>query len=216
MIKTLVVASVFLVFSSQAYSSQPVRQYSVSITNLTKGQTMHHPLFVFHSEDFSLFELGYEASPGISMLATDADHRTLKREFRRNRMYIEKIAEARSVLTPGQTMKFNVQSKSKYMSIASMLATTNDGFTAGMLLLNLQRGQKNVSFLEVYDAGAEANNESCQYIPGPPCNSKYKFSETSEGFVRKHPGLYGTSDIDTRKYKFNSSRAAKITIKRIK
>jgi hypothetical protein len=196
-------------------SNANAAQYSVSITNLTKGQAMHHPLLIFHSKNFSIFKLGAESSPGLKALATDADHKPIKRELRKNRRYIEKTIEARNVLQPGRTMRFNINSKAKVFSVLSMLATTNDGFLGGdKISLNLKTGERSVQFLNVYDAGVESNNELCAYIPGPPCNSSFKNTRSAEGFIHKHPGLYGIANLNVQKYGFNSNSAARIIIRR--
>lgn len=192
-------------------------EYKVSITNLTKGQVMHHPLMIFHSKKLSIFKLGYEASPGLELLAKDGDHRVIRRELRRNERSIEKVVQARDVLKPRKTMHFNIKSRAKVFSVLSMLATTNDGFLGGNKIpLNLESGKKAIYFLGVYDAGAEANNESCRYVPGPPCDSHYRDTRNAEGIVRKHPGVHGESDLNKRKYGFNSKSAAKIVIQRVK
>lgn len=215
MIKFIFITILMGSLSSLSFASDSLKKYEISIQNLTKGQIMHHPLFVFHSEGFSLFNVGYEPSLGIGLLATDGDHSQLRKDFRDNRDYIEKTAEASGVLKPRRIMNFSTYSKSAYLSVASMLATTNDGFVGeNKLPLNLRVGETRTFYLKAYDAGAEENNESCVYIPGPPCHSKYKYSDRAEGFVHQHPGLYGTSNIDVRKYGFNSNRAAKIIIRR--
>jgi len=51
-----------------------------------------------------------------------------------------------------------------------MLATTNDGFYA----LNGSAGptKEVITYYSVaWDAGSEANNERCPFIPGPPCGN---------------------------------------------
>ena len=51
--------------------------------------------------------------------------------------------------------------------------------------------------VRVYDAGTEANTESCAHIPGPPCGSKFvRVTAGAEGVVAPHAGILGTGDLD--------------------
>ncbi|MEZ4630306.1 MAG: spondin domain-containing protein [Deinococcales bacterium] len=54
--------------------------------------------------------------------------------------------------------------------------------------------------LHVYDAGSEANNESCTYIPGPPCGNANQRAGHGEGSVQLHQGLMGVGDISVEMY----------------
>lgn len=46
-------------------------------------------------------------------------------------------------------------------------------------------------YLTAYDAGSEANSESCAYIPGPPCMNPVHDDSDSEGYVHVHAGVHG-------------------------
>ncbi len=49
----------------------------------------------------------------------------------------------------------------------------------------------------VYDAGTEANTESCAHIPGPPCgNAGVRVTDGAEGVVSHHEGILGIGDLD--------------------
>jgi hypothetical protein len=51
--------------------------------------------------------------------------------------------------------------------------------------------------VRVYDAGTEANTESCAHIPGPPCGNKFvRVTEGAEGVVAPHQGVLGIGDLD--------------------
>ena len=70
-------------------------------------------------------------------------------------------------------------------------------------------------FAKVYDAGTEANTESCDDIPAPPCNShNARVLNGSEGRVSLHTGLKLTSGDLTPSDLFPSV-AAKVIITRI-
>ena len=50
-----------------------------------------------------------------------------------------------------------------------------------------------------YDAGSEVNNESCAYIPGPPCSptsGNARATVGAEGFITIHGGIKGGSDLN--------------------
>ncbi|MDX1764306.1 MAG: hypothetical protein R3231_08300, partial [bacterium] len=47
-----------------------------------------------------------------------------------------------------------------------------------------------------YDAGSEANTESCDYIPGPPCGSHvHDDANDPEGYIHVHAGIHGIGDL---------------------
>lgn len=68
---------------------------------------------------------------------------------------------------------------------------------------------------EAYDAGSEANSESCTYIPGPPCgNAEVRDTGDAEGFVHVHAGVHGIGDLDPAMHDWRNP-VAEITIKRV-
>lgn len=49
----------------------------------------------------------------------------------------------------------------------------------------------------VYDAGSEANTESCAHVPGPPCGGAGgRAPDGAEGHVALHGGILGVGDLD--------------------
>lgn len=187
--------------------------YEVSVTNLTKAQIMSPFIVGTHSKSFSLFTLGEEASPELSALAQDADTSGLEilmSEARGSR----EVAISDGPVLPGETVTVEIRArKGKYVTVASMLVTTNDAFI-GLNGVRV-RGKYNSYRPVAYDAGAEDNDESCAYIPGPPCgNGGAASEEDGEGYVYVHQGIQGVGDLDTS---FDwRNPVAKITIKRIK
>ena len=89
-----------------------------------------------------------------------------------------------------------------YISVASMLIPTNDGFFA----LNAERlplGQRSAVFTSpVYDSGTEQNDEACASIPGPffaECGGPGGGGApegSEEGYVHVHAGIHGIGDLD--------------------
>jgi hypothetical protein len=95
-----------------------------------------------------------------------------------------------------------------------MLATTNDAFFGldGVHLLpNLKY---RAVYANAFDAGSEANNESCDYIPGPPCENPFmRSTEGAEGFVHVHSGIHGVGSLDAAQYDWRNP-VVKIFIER--
>ena len=95
-----------------------------------------------------------------------------------------------------------------------MLATTNDGYAA----LNSVALPKNTTsyFAYVYDAGSESNNESCAYIPGPPCaGNSGNISDDGEGFISLHNGVHGGGDLNIKHLDWRGPVAI-VTVSRIR
>ena len=81
--------------------------------------------------------------------------------------------------------------------MTGMLASSNDAFTA---ISGKAFPRKSVSYMaETYDAGSEVNNESCAYVPGPPCTAgsgNLRAEGGAEGFITIHNGIKGGSDLN--------------------
>ena len=97
-----------------------------------------------------------------------------------------------------------------------MLATTNDAFVA---LNGVRLPKKSATYYaRIYDAGSEANNEDCAFIPGPPCaaeSGNERATEGSEGFITISNGIHGHGDLSARDLDWNGPGAI-VTIKRIR
>ena len=81
------------------------------------------------------------------------------------------------VIPPGHSASVMVESGPGYRSISvvGMLATTNDSFFAvsgvqvpAPAFLFFSAPRSKTLNAPAYDAGSEANSESCEFIPGPP------------------------------------------------
>ena len=216
--------AVLLLFGWNSVQAAEPASYRIRITNLTPGQVMTPPLWLVHQSSFSLFTLGEPASSGLQTLAKDGDPSVLVGEVSSNPAVnsyaigdgIPPVELATDAVFPGQSLEVTLAgSPTAFLSLASMLASTNDAFVSYRgLSLNMAPGQTQVVFLSVYDAGAETNNESCDYIPGPPCGNAYVDTPGNEGFVHFHPGLTFGADL-TPAHAF-AFLAAQVTVERIK
>jgi hypothetical protein len=116
------------------------------------------------------------------------------------------------------TVEIPARGRARLLSLAGMLVSTNDAFVGldGYALsssFGSAFGTRTVD-APAYDAGSEANTESCEHIPGPPCGShEVRVTDGAEGFVHVHRGIYGYGNLDaTMKGWLNP--VARITIQR--
>lgn len=183
--------------------------YRVTVHNLTRGQLITPPLVVVHDSSTSLFSVGQPASAELATLAEEGNPMPLMEAA----MGMEGVFDTGvafgpgdpPVIPPGQSASVMVESASKYrsLSVVGMLATTNDSFFA-VSGVKVPSGATLYRFLprsitlnaSAYDAGSEANSESCEFIPGPPCGNHAHDPAEAEGFVYISNGVRGTGDID--------------------
>jgi len=203
---------VLLTLSTSAFANQ-MAKYEVTIQNLTKGQPLTPAAIVVHDGSFKLFELGAPSSKGLYMLAEDGKTAELQSEVEGMKLHFAKL---NGLTLPGKSNSVMIEANPMdKISIASMLAKTNDGFVSSLasLSLYLRKGQSYSRLLHVFDAGSELNNELQAFIPAYG-NAGVR-TDKGEGFVTFHPGFQGVGDSDLESVAF-APQAAKITIKRIK
>jgi hypothetical protein len=171
--------------------------YRVTFTNITKGQVVTPPVLVNHNRNFRLFTLGEPASDELAMLAEDGATDALV-DLLMGNPNVHDFAVADAGLMPGESVTLEIEVGDHFpgLSAAGMLATTNDGFFG----MNSQRGfslmRQFTVYANAYDAGSEANNESCEFIPGPPCENPFvRMPQGAEGFVHVHSGIHGIGDL---------------------
>jgi len=196
---------ILLLSSSQWGYAHALENFEVTIKNTTKGQVLTPPVIFSHTPHFNLFEVGQKASDGIQYLAEDGATDMLVEELK-NTSAVHTITAGPGVILPGQsaTIKVKVPAGDR-ISILGMLASTNDSFYARLDLLpqvGFTRGAR------VYDAGTEVNNESCNFIPGPPCGSHGKRDGNgAEGFIHLSNGIQGSNDLDASQLNFQGPAA---------
>ena len=129
------------------------------------------------------------------------------------------VQHSGGLLGPGQSVTVVVEAArgARYISLASMLLPTNDGFVA---LDGVDAGwrQASIHFSPGYDAGSEANDELCASIPGPTCGGAGLSpvpSPDDEGYVHIHRGIHGIGDLAAATYDWRNP-VAKISIVRVR
>jgi hypothetical protein len=211
-------ASTFIWGNHQVLSQQSVR-YAVTLTNLTRGQNLTAPAIIVHNQNFQLFALGAPAPEYLAPLAEDGSTSPLLTFAGNLRAGANgSVFEAKSSAGggPGVSSIFEITAAGEFklLSLAGMLATTNDAFYAIRGILLPEQGSITL-FAEAYDAGTERNSESCQFVPGPPCGAHGKRDATgAEGFVYVHAGIHGIADLPAAIYDWRNP-VAQVVITRL-
>ena len=197
-------------------------KFKVTITNLTRGQSFTPILVASHKKGVKLFKLGMPASLELEMLAEGGATGPLRDLLLGNEL-VKDVKTSGGLLGPGESVSVSVESSGayKYISIASMLLPTNDGFFSLNGIKGPEGKKTRVLFSPAYDAGTEENNEMCPFIPGPQCGGLGLSAPapTDEGYVHVHAGIHGMSvippDLDPSMRDWRNP-VAKITIQRVK
>jgi hypothetical protein len=196
-----------------------VRAYRVTITNLTSGQVFSPPALVMHSDDVALFELGEPALDEVATIAEAGDTLPLA-DLAALYPELAELVRAEVPIPPGATAEYRLTSSLGFdlLSVIGMLVNTNDAFFAvDAVRVPSRTGVERALTAVAYDAGSEANNESCAFIPGPACPSgsgNERSTEDAEGFVYVHSGIHGVSDLASATYDWRNPVAA-IRVERV-
>ena len=163
--------------------------YEVRVTNLTRGQVISPPIVVAHDTDVSVFTAGAPASDELAMVAEDAFSGPLVDLLQDQGA---DVVTAGGPLPPGQSVVLEITPSggNDRLSVLGMLVTTNDAFFA---VNGAPLGESAPAVLNApaYDAGSEANNQDCAFIPGPPCGNEFvRDIAGAEGFVHIHNGVH--------------------------
>ena len=190
------------------------KTYEVTITNLTQGQPITPPLLVTHAKDAGFFTVGEMASNEIQQLAENGNAVPLV-EMLEDKSGIVDIVQGDAPLVPAndpgetglsykQTFEVSTAGNQRYLSFASMLVCTNDGFT-GIDSVKLPIKQKTI-YAKAFDARTEMNTEDFADMV-PPCQVAIGVSSGEDGtgstnpalaesgVIIPHPGIMGGEDL---------------------
>lgn len=166
--------------------------YEVTVTNLTRGQVFTPVIATTHRKGVTIFKTGEPASDELAHLAEGGDAVPLAEmlEAMGNRVGAAAISEG-GPFGAGESVTVQLPVSKRYnrLSLASMLAITNDGFIG----LNNVPIEPGTYLSPVYDAGSEINDELIEHIPGP--GGEGYNPEGGEGFVHIHAGMHGIGDL---------------------
>lgn len=208
--KVMLLAAVFAAgtvgLAPAAMAGNQDRMYRVTVRDATLGQPLSPPVIATHTAAFQLFELGpvpmmgdagYDLYFGLAAVAETGYPFHLRDAVAAADGVWEAVALP-PVLHPGESNSTTISASgnAKYLSIASMLGRTNDGFWA-LRGVALPRGVGDTVryFADGYDAGSEANAESAGTVgggDGDDGESGFGINDGSgEGFISVHAGIHG-------------------------
>jgi hypothetical protein len=194
-------------------AGEPAASYELTIRNTNPGQNFSPPVIVLHTANYRLFELGQPATEALWRLAEDgstAEFQALADPAVRAIMVGRPVHRRDSpVVTTALQTPPDV-----LLSVAAMLSLTNDGFVAARsIALPAEVGASTTVALRAYDAGSEANTESCAHVP---CEiHDQRMTEGAEGVVTDHAGIRGDGDIAISRG-WNSPDLGTLTITRLR
>jgi len=215
--KLIAIATVgiaLMLVAPQAAHSDGGKTYKVTITNLTAGQPITPPILITHTSRTQIFTVGEEASEGIQQIAENGNSAPLL-DALSNDSQVHEVVAGMAPLVPAndpgetgfgssETFTITAQGRARYLSFASMLICTNDGFT-GLDSISLPRYKKTV-YARAYDARTEMNTEDLADIV-PPCQGLIGVSSedmgtgmsnpvlAEKGIVIPHAGINGGIDL---------------------
>jgi len=211
------VASIGFATIAPAQELNPTRA-TVTITNITRDQVFSPPLVVTHDKRVSLFSLGDPASEELAALAEDGMTGPLH-DLLDGATGVLDMAMFDGMILPGDSasVEIDISHRQSLVSLAGMLVSTNDAFFS-LNSTSVQvwgfRPFRKIAAARAYDAGSEANTESCEHIPGPPCgNPGVRVTDGAEGFITVHSGIHGIGDLEASMKDWNNP-VALITIER--
>jgi Spondin_N len=192
--------------------------FEVTFTDLTSGQPLTPAVAATHRGSDELFRVGDAASFGLKEIAENGNNAPMLSRLGSDSDVSDFLEAPGGPLVPagtpgdamfGQstTITLTADRGARWLSLASMLICTNDGFT-GVNSLSLPRRVGDSVTVETmaYDAGTEANTEDFADMV-PPCQALIGVSSGEPGtgqsdpalaqndVIRHHPGVTGRRDL---------------------
>jgi hypothetical protein len=228
-------ALVSLAAVSSAAAEAPVATYEVTIDNLTAGQPLTPPVVATHRAT-GVFTVGQPASFALKEIAENGNLAPMLAQLGADKHVSDSVAASAPLVPAGLpgsamfgdsvTLTVTASKGAKFLSFASMLICTNDGFT-GIASLRLPKdvGDANVVRSAGYDAGTETNTEDFADIV-PPCQGLVGVSSGEPGMgmsnpalaeggvIHHHPGIVGGADLVPAVHGWTDP-VAEITVERV-
>jgi len=225
-----------LASASVASADAPVATYEVTITNLTGGQPFTPPVVATHRAATGVFTVGQPASFALKEIAENGNIGPMIAQLDADKHVSDSVAAAAPLVPAGLsgsvmfgdsvTLTLTASEGAKFLSFASMLICTNDGFT-GVDSLRLPKDVGDAVTVRSagYDAGTERNTEDFADIV-PPCQGLVGVTSgepgtgTSNpalaegGVIQHHPGIAGGADLVPAIHGWTDP-VAEITVERV-
>lgn len=199
--------------------------YEITVHNLTNGQPLTPLGVVLHESGYQAWQLGSAVSNGLETLAESGDPAGFLAEADADAAVVMSASSSSGPLGPGtsETVSITVNpSADLQLTVASMLANTNDAFTgvANWNIGGLAVGDSAATMSHVFDAGTEANTETMGTMPGPAANGQgFNAARDDLNRLTIHGGVVTADDGLTTSVLDESHRwlgqAAKIVVSRI-
>ncbi len=200
-----------------------VTVYEVTVTNLMlAGQPLSPPVATTHSADVVMFRLGETASEALNAIAQSGDPMPMVELLEGLETGITDVVNVGRPLTPAGTAvevegnevtdsaTFTITAASgDFLSLATMLICTNDGFT-GLDSAELPTEGAVTFELNAYDSGVEENTELSEDIVDP-CSALGPITLDGDpngnvndgdvltdpvGVIAPHENIQGVGDLD--------------------
>src|SRR5918999_2892328 len=192
--------------------------FEVTFTDLTSGQPLTPAVAATHRGKNELFRVGSAASFGLKEIAENGNNAPMLSRLADDDDVFDVVEAPGGPLVPagspgdamfGQSTTFSIEAErgARFLSLASMLICTNDGFTGvNSLKLPSRVGPSVTVETAGYDAGTELNTEDFADIV-PPCQSLIGISSgeagtgssnpalTEGGVIAHHRGIVGGADL---------------------
>ncbi|MCY4045541.1 MAG: spondin domain-containing protein [Cellvibrionales bacterium] len=180
-------------------------ELEITLTNATQGVYFTPVLLAAHSTPGELFRVGTQASSALEALAEggsiDAANTNL---LNASANIAEGAADAPGAsdgpVAPGGsfTVTLTTDDNNPYLSLASLLLPTNDGFV-GLDSWKIPETQGTyVINLNAYDAGTEANDELATSIPNAPFVTSFGTPGDSGAVTSGGTGITASGDENAR------------------
>lgn len=174
--------------------------YEITVHNLTNGQPFTPLGVVIHEGGYMPWELGETVSTGLETLAESGDPSGFLAEADADAAVAMSANSTNGPFGPGssETVTITVDhSASLQLSVASMLANTNDAFTGvrNWEIGGLTMGDSTSTMTYVFDAGTESNTETMGTMPGPAAGGEgFNASREALNKLTIHSGVVTADD----------------------
>lgn len=181
--------------------TQPIdASYTVTVTNITNGQPLTPLAVILHESTYAAWTLGDPASQGLENLAESGNPAIFVTESFISPGVIDTSASGNGPFGPGTQESVSLTipyTADLQLSVATMLANTNDAFTGvnNWKIGDLAVGESATVLTKVYDAGTEKNTETSATMPGPAAGGEgFNSARDDINVITIHPGVVTTDD----------------------
>jgi Spondin_N len=230
----LLALSALLVALPVSASSEHLRTYRVTLTNLTHGQPFSPPVAATHHKNLHMFQVGHTASNQLAAIAQDGDEVPMFNLFNSAAGVTQAVDIGRPLTTSGKTVgsftdsvTFDIRAQARdRLSLATMLICTNDGFL-GLDAVRLPHAGSRTLLLVGWDAGRENNTQKsidlvdpCSVLGpvtlagDPNGNRDVEVATVPLAVVQLHPGIKPIGDLSPATHGWRDP-VAKVTITRL-